>query len=172
MFKLNLLLLVTLSACSHVDTPETPAAPPGPQGGTPPKTVATPSPPVSKVEKGEPVTSRSPAFPFNQPQKWPDSSDYVKRGLASWYRLTEHGVKTASGEVYDLYNMTAAHATLPLHTRVRVKNLRTGKSVIVTINDRLSDNRVLIKLSYYTARRLGLLGSTTPEVEIRGLKSR
>jgi rare lipoprotein A len=91
--------------------------------------------------------------------------------LASWYGLSEHGAKTASGEVYDLYNMTAAHASLPLHTRVRVKNLRTGKSVIVTINDRLSDNQALIKLSYYTARRLGLLNSAAPEVEIRGLKS-
>jgi rare lipoprotein A len=81
-------------------------------------------------------------------------------------------VKTASGEVYDLYNMTAAHATLPLHTRVRVKSLRTGKTVIVTINDRLSDNRGLIKLSYYTARRLGLLNTSAPEVEVRGLKNR
>ena len=171
MFKLNLLLLATLSACSHVDTPEAPSAPPGPQV-TPPKIVTSPSPPVSKPQKGEPVTSRPSSLSFNQPQKWPDSSNYVKRGLASWYGLAEHGVKTASGEVYDLYNMTAAHATLPLHTRVRVKNLRTGKSVIVTINDRLSGSQAVTKLSYYTARRLGLLGATTPEVEIRGLKSR
>ncbi len=93
--------------------------------------------------------------------------NYVDQGFAAWYGLEDHGAKTASGQVHDLYAMTAAHASLPFNTRVRVRNLRTGESIIVTINDRLYDDNVLIKLSYWKARSLGLTKHRSQNVEVR-----
>lgn len=91
----------------------------------------------------------------------------VAQGVATWYGIKAHGAKTASGQVYDLYGMTAAHASLPFNTRVRVKNLKTGRSIVVTINDRLYQSNVLIKLSYQVARHLGLIKRPSQLVEIR-----
>ena len=57
-------------------------------------------------------------------------------GKASWYGRFHHGKRTASGEIFDMYALTAAHRTLPLGTRVRITNLSNGKSVVVRVNDR------------------------------------
>lgn len=100
----------------------------------------------------------------------PDTSlsPYQQEGIASWYGKRFHGRKTASGERYDMYGMTAAHRTLPIPSYVRVTSLATGKSVIVRINDRgpFSKNR-LIDLSYTAAHKLDYLlaGSTRVRVE-------
>ena len=59
-----------------------------------------------------------------------------ERGLASWYGRKFHGQKTASGEVYDMFAMTAAHKTLPIPSYAKVTNVKTGQSVVVRINDR------------------------------------
>ncbi len=95
-------------------------------------------------------------------------NSYVSQGYATWYRADEHGAKTASGQIYDLYGMTAAHATLALFSRIKVKNLRTGRSILVTINDDFYDdnNGVLIKLSYWAARRLGIIKHPSQRIEI------
>jgi len=95
-------------------------------------------------------------------------TNYVSQGTASWYDIAAHGTKTASGQIYDLYGMTAAHASLPLMTQVKVKNIRTGNSVVVTINDRLDDEQLLIKLSYWAAHLLGLDKNPSQVVEVRG----
>lgn len=100
----------------------------------------------------------------------PDTSikPYKKEGVASWYGKRFHGKKTASGEIYDMYSMTAAHPTLPIPSYVRVTSLNNGKSVIVRVNDRgpFSKNR-LIDLSYVAAHKLDYLGvgSTLVRVE-------
>lgn len=60
----------------------------------------------------------------------------TKNSKASWYGDYFHGRKTANGEKYNMYNLTAAHKTLPFGTEVEVKNLRNDKTVIVRINDR------------------------------------
>ena len=65
----------------------------------------------------------------------PRITRYLKQGIASWYGPRFHGRKTASGEIYDMYAMTAAHKTLPLSSYVRVTNLKNQRSVIVRIND-------------------------------------
>ena len=57
-------------------------------------------------------------------------------GIASWYGKDYHGRTTASGEPYDMWAMTAAHKKLPFGTKVRVKDVDTGKTVVVRINDR------------------------------------
>ena len=81
------------------------------------------------------------------------------RGLASWYGLAFHGRRTASGERFDMNALTAAHPTLPFGTRVRVVNARSGRSVVVRINDRGPHvpGRI-IDLSHAAARTIGILG--------------
>jgi len=92
-----------------------------------------------------------------------------ERGVASWYGRKFHGNKTSTGEVYDMYSMTAAHPTLPIPSYARVTNLRNGKSVIVRVNDRGPFlHRRVIDLSYTAAYKLGYvnLGSTEVDVEL------
>lgn len=99
-----------------------------------------------------------------------DLGKYKERGIASWYGRRYHGQKTASGEVYDMYGMTAAHPVLPLPSYARVTNIRTGGSVVVRINDRgpfLSDR--LIDLSYTAAYKLGVLGGGSALVEVESI---
>lgn len=95
---------------------------------------------------------------------------YRKRGVASWYGRRYHGQKTASGEVYDMYTMTAAHPTLPLPSYARVTNIQSGKSVIVRINDRgpFHSDR-LIDLSYTAAHKLGVLDGGSAWVEVESI---
>jgi rare lipoprotein A len=78
-------------------------------------------------------------------------------GTASWYGSYFHGKETASGEAFDMYDMTAAHPSLPLGTYVKVTNLRNGKTVVVRVNDRgpVVEGRI-IDLSYAAARALHL----------------
>jgi len=124
---------------------------------------ATQQPEKPKVVKTVPV----PVKPKEIKPKIVNRSENDTKGKAIWYSVQEHGKKTASGEVYDLYDMTAAHANLPLLSKVKVKNVRTGRSVIVTINDRLAENDdAVIKLSYHAARKLKLLKKPKQIVEI------
>lgn len=94
---------------------------------------------------------------------------YKARGMASWYGRRFHGKPTSSGEVYDMYSMTAAHTTLPIPSFARVTSVSNGKSVIVRINDRgpFKDGRI-IDLSYAAAHRLGISegGSGLVDVEL------
>jgi len=99
----------------------------------------------------------------------PDTSDapFHQRGIASWYGRQFQGNRTASGERYDMFAMTAAHPTLPIPSYARVTNTHDGRSVIVRINDRgpfLHDR--IIDLSYAAAARLGLATAGSGEVEV------
>lgn len=95
---------------------------------------------------------------------------YKKRGIASWYGRRYHGKKTASGEIYDMYGMTAAHTTLPLPSYAQVTNIKNKKSVVVRINDRgpFLSNR-LIDLSYTAAYKLDVLSSGSAWVEVESI---
>ena len=95
-----------------------------------------------------------------------DDRALTEKGLASWYGKKFHGHRTASGEAYNMYAMTAAHKTLPIPSYARVRNPANGKEVIVRVNDRgpFSPGRV-IDLSYTAALKLGVLNGVTP-VEI------
>jgi rare lipoprotein A len=79
-------------------------------------------------------------------------------GMASWYGQPHHGRRAASGEVYNMHRLTAAHRTLPFHTIVRVHNKRNGREVDVRINDRgpFVKGRV-IDLSYAAAKAIDML---------------
>ena len=98
------------------------------------------------------------------------SQGFKEKGLASWYGIDFHGRDTSSGEVYDMYDMTAAHKTLPLPTYVRVVNFDNGRSLVVKVNDRGPFIRGrIIDLSYAAAYRLGITGPGTANVEITAL---
>jgi rare lipoprotein A len=92
---------------------------------------------------------------------------HTLQGVASWYGYPHHGRITASGRRFDMYELTAAHRTLPLGTRLRVTNMIDGRSVIVTITDRgpFVNNR-LIDLSYAAAREIGMIVRGTAPVQL------
>jgi rare lipoprotein A len=92
---------------------------------------------------------------------------FKERGIASWYGKKFHGQKTASGEPYDMFAMTAAHPSLPIPSYARVTNLKTGQWVVVRINDRgpFHSNRI-IDLSYAAAARIGVAGPGSGMVEV------
>lgn len=95
---------------------------------------------------------------------------YRQRGIGSWYGRKFHGQRTSSGERYDMYAMTAAHATLPIPSYARVTSLANGRSVIVRVNDRgpFHSGR-LVDLSYAAAYKLGYAGAGSASVEVESI---
>jgi rare lipoprotein A len=99
-----------------------------------------------------------------------DERPYKQRGIGSWYGKKFHGQKTSSGELYDMFKMTAAHPTLPIPSYARITNLSNGRQVIVRVNDRgpFHSSRI-IDLSYVAALKLGYLGKGSGELEVERL---
>lgn len=97
---------------------------------------------------------------------------FKQRGVASWYGPNFHGKRTSSGDIYNMHAMTAAHKTLPIPVYVKVKNLSNGKTAVVLVNDRgpFAHNRI-IDLSFAAAKKLGVVGPGTANVEIVALNS-
>ena len=95
---------------------------------------------------------------------------FRQSGIGSWYGRRYHGAKTSSGEVYDMYAMTAAHPTLPIPSYARVTNPANGRSVVVRVNDRgpfLADR--IIDLSYVAAWKLGYVDAGSARVEVESI---
>ncbi|WAC73973.1 septal ring lytic transglycosylase RlpA family protein [Roseateles sp. SL47] len=121
-------------------------------------------PRFESIRKGGPNKPYAVAGQRYQPLT--DDDKLVQRGLASWYGRKFHGRPTASGEVYNMYAMTAAHPTMPIPSYARVRNPKNGREVIVRINDRgpFHSERI-IDLSYTAALKLDLLRGVS-EVEV------
>jgi rare lipoprotein A len=100
----------------------------------------------------------------------PSAYGYTKTGVASWYGKKFHGRKTSNGETYDMYAETAAHKTLPMHTRLLVENLENGKKTFVRVNDRgpFVKSRI-IDLSYTAAQHIDMTKHGTAKVKITAL---
>ena len=98
---------------------------------------------------------------------------YKRQGIASWYGKKFHGKLTSTREVYDMYDITAAHKSLPIPCYVRVTNLSNNKSLIVRVNDRgpFKKGRI-IDLSYAAATKLNMIekGTATLLVESINVK--
>ena len=110
---------------------------------------------------GGPSGPPSPAAPGASPAAW------TQTGVASWYGEPFHGRTTASGETYDMNDLTCAHRTLPFGTRLHVRNLENGRTVVVRVNDRgpfVKDR--IVDLSRRAARELGMIGPGTARVRI------
>lgn len=99
-----------------------------------------------------------------------ENQSYRKQGIASWYGKKFHGQKTANGETYDMYSMTAAHPTLPLPSYAKVTRPANGRTVIVRINDRgpFHSDRI-IDLSYAAAAKLGIIGPGSDTVIVEAI---
>jgi rare lipoprotein A len=99
-----------------------------------------------------------------------DERPFKQRGRGSWYGKKFHGQKTSSGEIYDMYKMTAAHPTLPIPSYARVTNVSNGKQVIVRVNDRgpFHSSRIM-DLSYTAALKLDYVAKGSAELEIERL---
>ena len=157
-------LALTLAACSSA--PKRPATD-GPGDKPPSNWASIPS----AVPRDEPAAreARGPNKPYEVlGQRYtPRVGDapFRERGLASWYGRKFHGNRTASGEIYDMYGMTAAHRTLPLPSYARVTNVANGRSVIVRVNDRgpFKPGRV-IDLTWTAAAQLGFINQGEAEV--------
>jgi rare lipoprotein A len=134
-----------------------PAAPPAASATTPQMRVS--------------LTDQEPRIPQNAPtaaaQNWKDRI----RGVASWYGGVFNGRKTASGEIYDMYAMTACHPSLPFGSIVRVVNVHNHRSVVVRITDRgdLVEEGRIIDLSYGAAQKLGMTRSGLAKVDLEVL---
>jgi rare lipoprotein A len=171
------LLLAVLAACQT--TPPVPAGPgnvsrlppgnaqrDGPEAKPPPNLEAVPDavPQIETIRNGGPNKPYEIAGHTYVPLT--DDRALTEKGLASWYGKKFHGRRTASGEAYNMYAMTAAHKTLPIPSYARVRNPANGREVIVRVNDRgpFSPGRI-IDLSYTAALKLGVLNGVAP-VEI------
>jgi rare lipoprotein A len=158
-------VVTALAACSSV--PRLPGAGRDGAGANPPPNLAALPDAEPRIE---PIRAGGPNRPYEALGR-----DYVpltqdrplrERGLASWYGRRFHGRRTASGEVYDMYAMTAAHKTLPIPSYARVRNPANGREIVVRVNDRgpFAGGRI-IDLSYTAALKLDLLRGVAP-VEI------
>jgi len=106
-------------------------------------------------------------FQCSDKKKTGSDSAYAEEGMASYYGAKFHGKKTASGEKFNMYAMTAAHRSLPFGAKVKVTNLDNGKQVVVRINDRgpWKEGRV-IDLSRAAAAKLDMIDSGLARVRI------
>ncbi len=155
---LTLAVAVLLGACASAPKPASFPDRDGPEANPPKDLAQVPDaePRVETLRTGGPnrpyeVLGRR-YVPFTQDRP------FTERGLASWYGRKFHGKRTASGEVYDMYAMTAAHPTMPLPSYARVRNPANGREVVVRVNDRgpFHPGRI-IDLSYTAALKLDLL---------------
>jgi rare lipoprotein A len=139
---------------------------------------ATPPPDLAGVPDAEPTVEPirigGPNKPYDQSGKRyvPITQDtpFTERGLASWYGRKFQGRRTASGEVYNMYAMTAAHPTLPLPSYARIRNPANGREIVVRINDRgpFHAGRI-IDLSYVAAHKLGYIQAGAAEVTLEAI---
>lgn len=129
------------------------------------------APPAPTPTPTQPSAAR-PSHPSNPPPrgKPPIPGEYVEEGVASWYGDPFNGHRTSNGEIYDMYQFTAAHRTLPFGAVLRVTNLSNGKQTEVRINDRgpFVGNRI-IDLSLSAARAIEMVGPGTAQVRLEML---
>jgi rare lipoprotein A len=162
---------IGMAACSSAPPrPESPSSAVTPELETPPRAQSVPD----VMPRSEPRSRKGnpPFYDVLGKRYFVLSSNvgYVERGVASWYGPGFHKVRTSTGEIYDMYGMSAAHKTLPLPAYVRVTNLQNGRSIVVRVNDRgpFVGNRI-IDLSYTAASKLDMLRNGTAMVEVRSL---
>jgi rare lipoprotein A len=158
---LPLLVIVALAACAS--GPLRMSGRDGPEANPPPDLAGVPD----AEPKLEDIRSGGPNKPYDVLGRSyvPITKDapFTEYGLASWYGRAFHGKRTASGEVYNMYAMTAAHPTLPIPSYARVRNPMNGREIVVRINDRgpFHTGRI-VDLSYTAALKLDLLRGVGP----------
>lgn len=124
-------------------------------------------PPFAQPDKNAPSTREDATNVGNLPSLSVTSPVFLEDGVASWYGPNFNGKKTANGETYDMYGLTAAHRTLAFNSKVRVTNLDNGKSIVVRVNDRgpYAKSRI-IDLSKKAAQDLDMIQAGTARVRL------
>lgn len=118
---------------------------------------------INPIESAE--ASRKHTTHVSKAHKTKHHSKTHRKGIASWYGPRFHGKRTANGERFNMYAMTAAHKSLPLSSYVEVTNLKNHRSIIVRINDRGPyHGKRAIDLSYAAAKKLGIDGISKVEI--------
>ena len=178
---LSFIVVMTLASCGHA--PERPASHPSSGGQSSrytvdqdysPETLLDPKRIQDAIPREEYVTKAGNKSPYTVLGKTyrvlPTAKGYRDEGKASWYGLKFQGHQTSNGETYDIYQMTAAHKTLPIPCYVKVTNKDNGKSAIVRVNDRgpFHDGRI-IDVSYAAATKLGFIGKGTANVIVEAI---
>ena len=156
-------LTAALAGCTMIGSPE--LSPPSPED-------------IPDVVPRRELPSRSGNMAeYEQNGRWYQVLDasygYDERGLASWYGEQFQGRPTSSGEPFDMYQLTAAHRTLPLPSWVRVTNLSNGREVVLRVNDRgpfADPDRRIIDVSYAAAVRLGMVATGTAPVRVEAIE--
>jgi len=160
-----LLGLMVLAACSAPNSRYGQSQDSAPLRFMPPDEVpdAVPrSDPLLAAGNGSPYTVNGETYVILEHYR-----DYRERGIASWYGSKFHGYETSNGEIFDLYQASAAHKTLPIPCYARVTNLENGRSIVVRVNDRGPfHSQRLIDLSYGAALKLGYMERGTARVEV------
>lgn len=172
-----LLLLVLLAGCASTPDDEESLPQPKPH---PPTVQRRPPPATNLAGIPDAVPRPEPFTKLGNPESYEvfgiryfplkSNKGFVEDGIASWYGPGFHGKRTSCGEPYDMYEMTAAHKTLPLPTYAEVTNLDNGRRIIVKINDRgpFHDDRI-IDLSYVAAQKLNITEKGTGYVRVRAI---
>ncbi|MGA0611399.1 septal ring lytic transglycosylase RlpA family protein [Caldimonas sp. KR1-144] len=160
------LVLTLLAGCGSA--PKSPSGRDGVVAADVPSDIAATPDATPRVEPIKPGGANKPYEVLGKSYT-PETRDLAirEKGLASWYGKKFHGRRTASGELYNMYAMTAAHPTMPLPSYARVRNPKNGREIIVRINDRgpFHAGRI-IDLSYTAAVKLGVQNGVAPvEVE-------
>lgn len=164
----GLALLITACIAPHPDSRY-----PNAHDGAPVKTIGAEDVPDA-VPRADPILSVGNKSPYKingvSYEIMDSARNYKARGTASWYGTKFHGHKTSNGEIFDLYQASAAHKTLPIPCYALVTNLDNGKKVVVRVNDRgpFHSDR-LIDLSYGAAIKLGYMDKGTARVEVEVL---
>ena len=154
--------MVALVVLYSARTVQADASLPRPALTAPAASPASSATPASLADQEPPQTAPTPAA-----LNWKDRI----RGVASWYGGVFNGRKTASGETYDMYAMTACHPSLPFGSIVRVVNVHNHRSVVVKITDRgdLVEEGRIIDLSYGAAKKLGMTQAGLAKVDLEVL---
>jgi rare lipoprotein A len=126
------------------------------------------APPPDETARQAPPPSARVAPPA--PRACTPTRTFLQEGTASWYGRPYHGRQTASGQIYNMHNFTAAHRNLPFGSRIRVTNLRNGRSVLLTVNDRGPFIRGrIVDVSYRAARALNFVRAGLVPVRLERL---
>ena len=166
------LLGLALRGCSAiVGLPVGQAPTVDPSRDGPPLTVVDVANKPLPIPKNEPRIKRGNVSPYTvfgvTYEVMPSAAGYQEIGTASWYGRKFHGRLTSSGEVYDMFEFTAAHKSLPIPSYVQVTNLANQEQIVVRVNDRgpFAEGRI-IDLSWAAAQRLGFADKGTARVEL------
>ena len=155
---ISFLLLLWLSGCNGLSDEQ------ADDHQLPPETVIPKNEPLSKTGNHPYVVDGVLYTPLNH------LDNFRQSGVASWYGKKFHGKKTSSGEIYNMYQLSAAHKTLPIPSYITVTNLKNNKSLVVRVNDRgpFIGDRIL-DLSYAAAKELEFVTTGTTQISIESI---